>query len=405
MDTNEELIQFLLNQCNMSLAAAVDMVEQMQNKKILEQHPYKISQYSDGLFKTYVIDETKKSGRRQIAKHTLYEVEQAIIADYKQRNGKKTPTLAEVYAEWLIWRRDTGTEPKTILENSNEWRRFVAQSKIANKKVKLIKTIDLEDFFLSITKRHSITYRRLASVRGVLNGVLKYAIRQEYIAINPLDKLDFATFKRRCRAEAPKENYTVEERAQILDYLAGKTDVYSLAIQLSFYLCVRIGELSAIKREDVHDTFIFIRHAQRKFRPLNDDLSFGPVQYEVEERIKGNLQSGFRRLPLTTKAQQIVKKILTLYPEGEYLFERNGKPILADTFNERLQAVCKALAIPYRSSHQIRFTMATLFAAEGIPVPEISLMLGHSDTATTYHYIRQQQVSDRTVEMLENLLN
>lgn len=78
---------------------------------------------------------------------------------------------------------------------------------------------------------------------------------------------------------------------------------------------------------------------------------------------------------------------------------------MLDAFNHHLKRTCEALGITYRSSHQIRFTNATLFAEAGIPITEISTMLGHSNTATTMHYIRQSKVSAATVTKIENLLN
>lgn len=383
----------------------VDNLNDMINKKILAAHPYPISQYSDGRWKTYVPDPTKKSGRRQIAKSTRAAVEQEIIKLARVQAKLNTLTLEKCYKDWLLWRRDSGIEAKTITENKNDWNRFLSNHSLAKKPLNTIKVKNLDDFFMTITRDHIITYRCLSNVRGLLNGIFKFAIREELINENPLDKIDLISYKKRCKPVQPKENYTIEERQKLLEYLSNKHDVYSLAIQLAFYLCVRIGELSAIKKSDIKNGVIYIQRSQRKKQVLNNDLTLGPVRHEVENRIKGNLSSGFRYIPLTPKAQQIVSKILMLYPEGEYLFERNGNPILGDTFNEHLKAACEAVGIPYRSSHQIRFTMATLLASEGVPVTEISTMLGHSDTATTYHYIRQQQVRPETAQQMQNILD
>ncbi len=70
---------------------------------------------------------------------------------------------------------------------------------------------------------------------------------------------------------------------------------------------------------------------------------------------------------------------------------RYGKPILADTFNRHLKQVCKELEIEYRSSHQIRFTMATMFYDGGIKVNELSNFLGCKELEIEYrssHQIR-----------------
>ena len=260
----------------------------------------------------------------------------------------------------MIWRRDNGTDSKTILENSNDWKRFLSNHPLSKKRIKDIELVDIEDFFLGITKNHSITYKRLTNIKSVLNGVFKYALRLKVINHNTMVDLDYKQFHTRCKpTSSNKQNYTEEERKQILEYLSSKKDIYSQAIKLAFYLCLRIGELVSIKKEDIQGNEIFINRSTRRHQKMNDDLSFGKTEYTIEERIKGNQKEGFRSIPLTKKAQEIIAETIHLYPEGEYLFMQNGKPIFGGTFNRHLKSTCKALDIPYRSSHQIRFTMAT----------------------------------------------
>ena len=75
---------------------------------------------------------------------------------------------------------------------------------------------------------------------------------------------------------------------------------------------------------------------------MNDDLTFSPVQYSTEERIKGNKTQGFRSIPLTPQAQEIITKTLKLNPDGDFLFMKDGQPIYADSFNEHLKnKVCE----------------------------------------------------------------
>lgn len=106
---------------------------------------------------------------------------------------------------------------------------------------------------------------------------------------------------------------------------------------------------------------------------MNDDLTFSPVQYSTEERIKGNKTQGFRSIPLTPQAQKIITKTLKLNPDGDFLFMKDGQPIYADSFNEHLKnKVCKPLNIPYRSSHQIRFTITTMLYEAGVPLNQLS---------------------------------
>lgn len=384
-------------------------IQIMKKKEILEQHPYAITEGTDGRWRTYLTDPSKPNGRRQIAKSSLDKIHDAVINDYNARMASKEiqeMTLEKLYENWMLWRKRTGTDPKTILENKNEWVRFLANHSIAKRNVCDIELTHMEEFFLDITKDHAITAKRLGNVKSTLNGIFKHAVRLNIIKHSPLLDMDYSQFRTRCKpANVNYEIYTIEERARILDHLHSRHEIYSLAIQLSFFLCLRISELLSIKKENYKNGKLYIRNAIRRHQTMNDDLTFNHVEYHIEERIKGNQQEGFREIPLTPQAQALVKKILELYPEGEYLLMRDGKPLYGDTFNRHLKSVCMTLGIVYRSSHQIRFTVATLLYEAGVPLNEISRMLGHSDIQTTMHYIRQRKVSEKTSSIMTKLLD
>lgn len=84
---------------------------------------------------------------------------------------------------------------------------------------------------------------------------------------------------------------------------------------------------------------------------------------------------------------------------------RDGRQLIPNTFNEELQRVCDALGIKYRSSHQIRFTVATLLYEQGVSITKISYLLGHADTATTWLYIRKNNPDEATINAMKALLD
>lgn len=49
--------------------------------------------------------------------------------------------------------------------------------------------------------------------------------------------------------------------------------------------------------------------------------------------------------------------------------------------------------------------MATMFYDGGIKVNQLSNFLGHSDTQTTFHYIRQQQANEKTADLMKDILD
>ena len=60
--------------------------------------------------------------------------------------------------------------------------------------------------------------------------MFKYAVRNGIIEHNTTLDVDYRQFRTRCKPSAShKEPYSDDERKRILDYLADKTDVYSLS--------------------------------------------------------------------------------------------------------------------------------------------------------------------------------
>lgn len=319
--------------------------------------------------------------------------------------GESVRTLEAAFTEWMLWRKSIVTNSKTLKENLNEWNHYIANSPISKIQVAKLSIRDFEDFYYSITANYSITSKRLSNITTVLNGIMKRCVSLEIITHNILADIDKKPFYRRCMpARRRNEIYSLEERSRILNHLKDRTDIYSLAISLSFYFCLRIGELTALKYSDVKKDVVSIMRSKRTVEEMQDDFTFTNKTTTNDSRIKGNKSSGFRDYPLLNKAKLIIERIHTLYPDDEFLLMNNGMQLIGDTFNEKLKATCRELGINYLPSHQIRFTVATMLFENSVPISQISLLLGHADTATTWHYIRQQRTSIETIEVMNRIL-
>jgi len=168
---------------------------------------------------------------------------------------------------------------------------------------------------------------------------------------------------------------------------------------------MRISELVAIKKTDIFENSLLVERSRRRKQYLNDDFSFSKPKYVIEDRIKGNKVIGGRRINLPSKAKEITQKTLELYPEGEYLFMKNGEPVKGHAFNRYLKKACEKLGITYLPSHQIRFTNATALAEAGVKINQLSHDLLHSQVSTTYRYIRQREMDDESKAIASEVLN
>ena len=399
--TIELPLQFSVPSITMTMEEVTELYETMRKENILKKYcdTSKIKERRAGKYtQFYILIE----GKQYSAK-----THKALINKlFDLFCGDTVITLDEAYKEWILWRASVNTQSKTLKENMNEWNGFIRDTALAKMQVAKIEILDFENFLYDITKDFAITSKRLSNIISVLNGIMRRCVSRQIIQHNLLADVDKKIFYNRCKPQnTQKENYSAEERQRILNYLEDKTDAYSLAIRFSFYLPLRFSETAAIKYSDIQGNKLSIQRAQRTCQKMNDDLTFEERYRTNEERIKGNKQTGFRTVGLTPTALSIVELVHSLYPDNEFLFMRNGKQILGDTFNEQLKKVCKNLNIKYRSSHQLRFTVATMLFQAGMPITKLSVLLGHSTTEMTWHYIRQQTPDEEDLELMESVLD
>ena len=170
-----------------------------------------------------------------------------------------------------------------------------------------------------------------------------------------------------------------------------KKTTYSLAIQLMFCLCCRIGELRAAKYSDIiHDEktgndYIWLRHQIVDKKAGSKNRRATDVSY-----MKGHSTAGKRKFPLSGYALEIIEKLQELHPDSEYICSSSkGTPITTNRFNENLKRFCQAAGVPYYSSHKIRFYAVSDMYDQGVNETTIQRLAGHNNLSTTRHYNRK----------------
>ena len=355
----------------------------LKEKAVLEVHKRDICQRSDGRFIT------KVDVNGTLSQKTAYTYKGLIDKLYDFYFGIQNTTLENFYPVWVDYRiNESSVKEKTIKENGYIWNSLLKDTAITKKPMRSLDVDDYISYFRSVTKGRKLTRKRFNDMKSVLNGMLFLAVEKKIIKHNPINDINFGQFSYK-----PENNqifpYTSAERALIIDYLGD--DLYSLAIKFYFCLTVRIGELKALRYDDIRGNFIHV-------------CRFVNYQNQVEDDIKGHTADGIRWLPLTDEAREIIDLLRQMNLDNNYLFFVDGKPITTVTFNRHLKKCCNALGIEYRSSHKLRFSTASILYQNGLSAPELQKMLGHSTLAMTEHYLRNIASSDKTYEKVNAIL-
>lgn len=380
-----ESLESLVSSGVISPDIAKENIFKLKESAVLRIHPYKISVRKTGRYCTRILNSNCKQ-------KSAKSYEDLILKLYNLYYELNAMTLERLFPDWVQYRYDeSSVSQKTVKENVFIWNSLLADSAIVKKPLVDLKPLDFVVFFRKITKNRQLTKKRFNDMKSILNNMFYYAIEREIVFHNPLLDINYRQFAYKS-VNTNIIPYSQEERKLILSCV-NDSDLYDLAIKFFFYFTIRIGELKGLRFDDVKGNWLNVQ------RFVND-------QHEVIDDIKGHAAEGRRLLPIPDEAKKLIAKIRLMNPDSEYLFMtdvENSKFITTVTFNRRLKHYCDVLDIPYRSSHKLRFSTASILHKNGVGIPELQKLLGHTSASMTEHYLRDVSARDETFEKVTSI--
>lgn len=364
--------------------------EEMNKQKILKSHPYKITELHlkdrPVCYQTYILVDGK---RKQIRRSSKEALEADILAAYS--DPIKAPTIESVYGEWILYRSSTrngGTVKKDIWI----WDTYYKGSKFVRTPVKDLKVPIIARELLAISEQKGLTQRKSREMKGLLNGVLDYAVYMDYIFVNParqIHGISADVFAEESKKASEERIFSEEDARMLMEDVRTHFKRYDnpayLAILMNFGLGLRIGELAALKDSDfdlTRGTLTLVRSEQSVY--LGKDGKKVRDGSRVVEHLKKNRQ--VRIVPLCSYSADIFKESLEWKRNrgvsSEWLFAgTDGERITTNAINQALNRLCG------RGNHTIRRTVITkLIRSSLFTQKEIQTIAGHKDWETTSKY-------------------
>lgn len=370
-----------------------------KQKKILETYPIRTWQASNGTWKAHIPDDTKPRGRKLIQGKTKENLDNNILADYYKRMDDRL-VFANYFANWLVNHKATLVQPATIQRNYDDYRKYIANTKIDKLKITDIKRADIKKCLNDAINEYKLTRKALNNVKSIFNGLFAYAIDAEDITINPMTnlKIENTNIKAETIKEATTEVFNEQELDSLIEYLYNHylehRPIVTLAVLLNFQLGLRVGELCTIKKSDIdlEQRKMRIERMERSYRPIS--LVDGKI---VEEKTIHDVTDGKtkkdsnRILDLSDEAVAIINQAILLQRDlsikSEYLFaDDKGNHIIRQRINDCLRFYCRQLSLDPKSSHKIRKTVLSNLFAAGFDFEEVMQIAGHKNKTTTLKY-------------------
>lgn len=393
--SNFEILKYASENGMIDFDTIQKQIEDMEKDKYLKMHPFSIWEgKTDKLWHTYLPDE--EGGRIPKKRKNKEEIEKLVVEYWKDK--EMNPTVEDVFLEWV----EDKLRLHDISKSTYDRYKLLFDQCFANSKSLKVKKIDedvLETFVKEAICDCKMTSKIFSNYRTLLYGIFRRAKKKKYVSFSIKEviqdiEISRNTFRKR-EIKNDLQVYSKDEKLRMEEYLENNLDIVNLGLLLVFKTGLRVGELAAVKKEDVDDYTVFIQRTETRYVDEN-----GKTRYDVKDFPK--TEAGIRKAIVPTKYQWIIDKILELNPNGEYLFEKKGNRIKTYSFRKRLNYICEAkLGIQVKSPHKARKTYGTILLDSNIKESSILENMGHTDINTTkgHYYYSMENIQERRDEL------
>lgn len=393
---NLQQLQALLQCDTLDMCNVLDMIMASKRAKIKNLHTYAITPANsrNKYWTTYFKPENQ--ARQLIRGKTEEELLDKLVKLYEESENLDNLTFNRLFDEWLEYKKAMTNSVNTIKRHRQHYAKYFEPSKLHSMKLSDIDTFVLEMECNRIVKEFNLTRKAWVNAKTILIGMFEYAKRKKYITDNPLSDMKITVrYKQAVKKAGNTQTYNTDELEALNKYLDMKyeetDDSVYVAVRLNFFLGLRIGELAALKPEDIMGNQIHVVREEVRDQETN--------QTYVVEHTKTNRD---RFVALVPQAKKLLEK---LDMGGAYLFERNGERLRARQIEYVLEKYAQQQGIEPKRSHKIRKTYASRLNAYGVPIDAIREQLGHSELSTTLSYIYNPLTEDATYSMISDALD
>lgn len=240
----------------------------------------------------------------------------------------------------------------------------------------------------------------------LLRAMLHKAVYWQLIVANPAERVQPP------KARKPKRRSYDDEQTKILlenlELLSSEDTKYKVAITLTMFTGVRLGELMGLEWQDVDfkNGIISINRSSQYLSDMGVFTKVPKTESSIREiAIPEFIISLLGEYKLWYEEQKSIYG--ELWTNSDRLFvQSNGKPMHPSTISKWFVKYVGQIGLPVINFHGLRHTNASLLVAQNIDIAIISARLGHAQISTTLNFYVHPLLSHnrKAGYALENLL-
>lgn len=278
---------------------------------------------------------------------------------------------------WLLEKKDYIKESTYANYSNNIFNHIIP--KLGNYYLNELNHKVIQDFLLELSKNGrkdnngGLAEKTIKDITIIIKGSIKKGINEDKIKHIEL------TFN------YPKDNkenklyvLTKREQNKITNYVLENINSRNIGLLISLYSGIRIGELCALKWEDVDfkKNCLTINKTIQRVYIKDKNKNISKVIITTPKTKNAN-----REIPINKEFLEILKKVKS--DKQHYILTGNEKYIEPRTYRKYFNKVLDELKIKHFNFHSLRHTFATNCISLGVDYKTVSELLGHANVNIT----------------------
>lgn len=220
-----------------------------------------------------------------------------------------------------------------------------------------------------------LSVKTVRMTMNLLSQILRCAAEEGEIAENPCMHIRLPSAE-----EREVEAFSRGEQRKIEEAAVRSQDGRALGVLLCLYTGIRIGELCALKWENVNFALRAIEIKSTLYRVTL--YGGGPRRTQLREDSPKTRNSA-RVIPLPLFLFRLLKKKSAETKSGYVICMKTGERVQPRTMQLVYGRLLREAGVPYKKFHALRHTFATRAVEIGVDVKTISDILGHCNAQIT----------------------